>query len=239
VPRGVATPGRATPKAEPLRALILAEVGVHREALARSLGRCERCEVVGVAASVEEAVAALEEVEPEIVLVDMPAAEATNAVRALVAADREVKVVALAVSEVERDVIAFAEAGAAGYVAREGSMDDLVEVVESVSRGEVLVSPAIAAKLFRRVATTAREPADERLTARELDVLGLLETGLSNKEIAKTLSIELPTVKNHVHSVLEKLDVRCRTAAAARARRLGLLRRGGPEANDGTEPFSG
>ena len=100
-------------------------------------------------------------------------------------------------------------------------------VVESVSCGEALVTPALAAKLFRRVATMARvprlEPIDERLTARERDVLRLLEEGLSNKEIAQALSIELATVKNHVHRVLEKLDVHGRSAAAARARRLGLL----------------
>lgn len=225
------------------RVLILAEVGVHREALARSLGRNSHCDVVAAAAGVEEAVAALEEAGPEVVLVDMPTPSGVDAVRVLVAAAPEIKIVALAVPEVEPDVIAFAEAGASGYVAREGSIDDLVAAVESVARGECLLSPDIAAKLFRRVATLAREPRlepiQETLTARELDVLRLIEQGLSNKEIATALSIQVPTVKNHVHSVLEKLNVRRRTAAAARARRLGLLRSGGPGANDGTEPFSG
>jgi two-component system, NarL family, nitrate/nitrite response regulator NarL len=224
------------------RVLILTEVGVHREALARSLGGDGRVGVVGTAADLEEALAALDEVGPDIVLVDMPTPAGADAVRALVVATPEIKVVALAVPEVERDVIAFAEAGAAGYVAREGSMQDLVAVIESVARGECLLSPEIAAKVFRRVATLAREPRlepiDERLTARELDVLRLIEEGLSNKEIATALSIELPTVKNHVHSVLEKLNVRRRTAAAARARRLGLLRDGGAGTGDGTEPFS-
>jgi two-component system, NarL family, nitrate/nitrite response regulator NarL len=208
-----------------IRALILAEVGVHREALARTLARRAGLDVVGVAAGVEEAVVGVEKTGPEIVLVDMPATAAV--VRTLVAAAPEVKVIVLAVSEAESDVIAFAEAGAAGYLAREASIGDLVAVVESVSRGELLVTPAIAAKLFRKVATMASaprlEPIEERLTARERDVLRLLEEGLSNKEIAQALSIELPTVKNHVHSVLEKLDVHRRSAAAARARRLGLI----------------
>jgi two-component system, NarL family, nitrate/nitrite response regulator NarL len=224
------------------RVLILAEVGVHREALARSLGRNRRCDVVAVAAGIEEAVAALEEAGPEVVLVDIPTPAGANAVRTLVAAAPEIKVVALGVPEDERNVIAFAEAGASGYVAREGSMDDLVAVVESAARGECLLPPDIAAKLFRRVATLAREPRlepiQERLTARELDVLRLIEQGLSNKEIATALSIELATVKNHVHRILEKLNVRRRTAAAARARRLGVLGRGGPEANGRTQPFS-
>jgi DNA-binding NarL/FixJ family response regulator len=217
------------------RVLILAEIGVHRDALAGSLGSDERFDVVGVSAEPEEAVTAVAEVGPEIVLVDMPTPAGANAVRTLVAAAPEIKVVALAVPEVERDVIAFAEAGAAGYVACEGSMDDLVAAVESVARGECLLSPEIAAKLFRRVATLAREPRlepiDERLTARELDVLRLIEEGFSNKEIATALSIELPTVKNHVHSILEKLNVSRRTAAVARARGLGLL---GPDGHGRT-----
>jgi DNA-binding NarL/FixJ family response regulator len=224
------------------RVLIVADVGVHREALAESLGGDDSCDVVGVA-SPEEAVAAVEEVGPEVVLVDMPTPAGPNAVRTLVAATPEIKVVALGVPEVEPDVIAIAEAGASGYVAREGSMDDLVAVVECVARGECLLSPDMAAKLFRRVATLAREPRlepiQDGLTARELDVLRLIDDGLSNKEIANALSIELPTVKNHVHSILEKFDVRRRTAAAARARRLGLLGGGGPGADDRTERSSG
>jgi two-component system, NarL family, nitrate/nitrite response regulator NarL len=210
------------------RVLILTEVGVYRDGLARLLTRDRRFEVVGVAAGVKEALAALEEVGPDIVLLDMPAPAGANAVRALLAAAPQVKVVALAVPEVERDVLAFAEAGAAGYVAREGSMEDLVAVVESVSRGEVLCSPGIAATLLRRVGAVARggakETSDGRLTARELDVLRLIEEGRSNKEIARALSIALPTVKNHVHSILEKLNVHRRTEAAARARRHGLPR---------------
>jgi two-component system nitrate/nitrite response regulator NarL len=225
------------------RVLIVAEVGVHGEALAESLGGDGSCDVVGVAAGPEEAVAAVEEVGPEVVLVDMSTPAGPNAVRTLVAATPKIKVVALGVPEVEPDVIAIAEAGASGYVAREGSMDDLVAVVECVARGECLLSPDMAAKLFRRVATLAREPRlepiQDGLTARELDVLRLIDDGLSNKEIAKALSIELPTVKNHVHSILEKFDVRRRTAAAARARRLGLLGRGEPGADDRTERSSG
>ena len=221
------------------RVLIVADVGVHGEALAESLGGDDSCDVVGVAAGPEEAVATVEEVGPEVVLVDMPTPAGPNAVRTLVAATPEIKVVAVGVPEVEPDVIAIAEAGASGYVAREGSMDDLVAAVESVARGECLLSPEIAAKLFRRVATLAREPRleplEERLTVRELDVLRLIEDGRSNKEIATALSIELPTVKNHVHSILKKLEVRRRTEAAARARRLGLLRRVGTGAHHRTE----
>jgi two-component system, NarL family, nitrate/nitrite response regulator NarL len=132
------------------RVLILSEVGVHREALAEFVSRDGdgRVEVVGVAADLEEAVAALEDGEPDIVLVDMPNRTGPNAVRTLVAAAPEIEVVALAVPEVERDVIAFAEAGASGYVTREGSMDDLVAVVDSVARGEASSRPRSRRRCF-------------------------------------------------------------------------------------------
>ena len=215
------------------RVLILAEIRLDREGLARLLGSDERFDVVGVAASLEEALTALEDVRPDIVLVDMATRGGADAVRALVAAVPRVKVVALALAEVERDVISLAEAGASGYVEREGSMEDLVAVIESVSRGEALCSPGVTATLFRRIAALARErglePFEGRLTARELDVLRLIEEGCSNKEIAKALSIELPTVKNHVHNILQKLNVHRRTEAVARARRHGLPSRAGLE----------
>jgi two-component system, NarL family, nitrate/nitrite response regulator NarL len=212
--------------------LILAEVGVYRDALARSLSRHERIDVVGVAAGLEEARAGVEQGGPAIVLVDTRMPAGPSAVQALVAGAPDVKVVALAVAEDERDVIAFAEAGAAGYVPLDGSIEDLVAVIESVSRGEMLCSPGVAATLFRHVAALAREsrrgPVEARLTARELDVLRLIEEGRSNKEIARALSIELSTVKNHVHNILEKLNVDSRTEAAARARRHDLRSLDGP-----------
>jgi two-component system nitrate/nitrite response regulator NarL len=115
-------------------------------------------------------------------------------------------------------------------VTPDGSLDDLASAVASVRRGEVLCSPGMAAGLFRRVAALARErgldPIEEKLTARELEVLRLIEEGRSNKEIASLLSIEVPTVKNHVHRILEKLHVHRRSEAAARARRHGLSRLG-------------
>jgi two-component system, NarL family, nitrate/nitrite response regulator NarL len=209
-----------------MRLLVIVETRVYRDGLARLLGQDERFDVVGVVASLEEALARLKEVVADIILLDMPMPAGANAVRALLAAAPQVKVVAVGVSEAEGDVIAFAEAGASGYVPQEGSVEDHLAAIESVSRGETLCSPGIAAALFQRVAALAREhrlePIDDRLTARELEVLRLLEGGSSNKEIARALSIELPTVKNHVHRILEKLNVHRRTEAAARARRHGF-----------------
>ena len=209
-----------------VRLLILGEIGLYREALAGSLGRDERFEVVAVAAGVEEALELLEHVDAEILLLDTRMSEETVAIRELAAAAPQVKIVALAVPESEDEVIALAEAGASAYVTPDGSIERLASVIQGVERGEVLTSPAMVAGLFRRVAALAHErridPIEEKLTERELDVLRLIEEGLSNKEIAAALSIELTTVKNHVHRILEKLHVHGRSEAAARARRHGL-----------------
>ena len=210
------------------RLVILGEVGLYREALAGSLGRDERFDVVAVVASVERALEILGCVEADAVLVDTRMTEGTDALRALGVAAPQVKLVALSVPEVEAEVIAVAEAGASAYVTPDATMEDLAGVVQSLERDEVLCSAGMAAGLFRRVATLARErgadPIDEKLTARELEVLGLIEEGRSNKEIATSLSIEVPTVKNHVHRILGKLHVQRRSEAAARVRRHGLAR---------------
>jgi two-component system, NarL family, nitrate/nitrite response regulator NarL len=207
------------------RLLILGETGLYREALAGSLRRDDRFEVVAVAADVAEALMVLDHVEADVLLVEMRTTDGADALRTLAKAAPHVKLVALGVPELEPDVIAIAEAGASGYVTPDGSIEDLASVVQCVERGEVLCSPGMTAGLFRHVGALARERGldpIEKLTARELDVLGLIQEGRSNKEIAAELSIELPTVKNHVHRILEKLHVHSRSEAAARAYRHGL-----------------
>ena len=205
-----------------IRVLIVAHIRLYREGLAQMLQAERRIAVVGTAVGADEAVVALREHQPDVVLLDMAIPDNVWLVRALVAAVPGTKVVALAVPEIEREVIACAEAGVAGYVTREGSVEDVVEAVESVARGEMLCSPRMAATLLQRVATLALERSPDsieaRLTRRELEILDLIDQGLSNKEIARRLTIELSTVKNHVHNVLEKLNVSRRGEAAARAR---------------------
>ena len=132
------------------------------------------------------------------------------------------RVVLLAVPELEEEILACAEAGVAGYVTRNGSLEDLVVAIDSVGRGEVICSARVAGALMRRVAALASErrglPGHEPLTSRELDVAALLEAGFSNKEIAGRLCIEVTTVKHHVHNILEKLCVSRRGEAAVKLR---------------------
>src|SRR5262249_34883111 len=116
--------------------------------------------------------------------------------------------------------------GVTGYVTREASLDELVAVIQSVARGEMLCSPRIAGALVRRVASlAAASPVRPRvaLTGRELEIVALIDGGLSNKTTPGRLLIAVATVKNHVHSILEKLQVRARGEAAAEVRARGTL----------------
>jgi two-component system nitrate/nitrite response regulator NarL len=200
--------------------LVVADIPLYREGMARALGHGRRVHVLGTATSSQEALSRVRDLKPEVILVDVAMNDGFDTVRAIGEATPEAKVVALAVSDTEADVIACAEAGVWGYVPRDGTLDDLEAVVESVARGESLCSPRIAASLLRRVGALAAElrgpSPNASLTARELEVAELLDKGLTNKEIAQQLSPAVPTVKNHVHSILDKLQVRRRAEAAAR-----------------------
>ena len=186
--------------------------------------------MVGSASDGDAGVATVRALQPDIALLDMTMLDNADTVRALREAAPGVRVVALAVPETEPHVLACVEAGIAAYVPREGSLGDLVATVQGVARDEVECSPRIVASLFGRVAALAaerrHEPPPGRLTSREIDVVELIDLGLTNREIAERLCIELPTVKNHVHSILEKLQLHRRGEAAAWARRRGLRPRG-------------
>jgi DNA-binding NarL/FixJ family response regulator len=202
----------------------VSDIRLYREGLADALGASGRCEVAATAADVFSALDAAETHRPDVVLLDLALVDGGDAVAELSALDPPAKVVALGVREVPSEVIALAEAGVAGYVPRDATLDELVDVVESVARGEMVCSPRIAALLLHRVAAArdsgnGHEP-DARLTPRQNEIAGLIEQGLSNKQIAQRLSIEVATVKNHVHSILDKLGVEGRAAAAAHVRRV-------------------
>jgi two-component system nitrate/nitrite response regulator NarL len=208
--------------------IIVSDTRLYREALAVSLTRVDRVVVVGVADTVASALTCIEEKNPDVALLDFAMRDALALPRAIGAAQKRVKVVAFSVADSEDEICECAEAGIAGYVARNGSKEDLIAAVENAVRDEVLCSPRVAASLFRRLAakvqTTGQRPPEAALTSREQDIVALIDRGLSNKEIARQLKISLPTVKNHVHNILEKLQVRRRGAAAALLREAALAR---------------
>lgn len=202
----------------PITVLIVIEVCLYREGLARVLAHSPSVVVVASTASVEAAVAAVGESRPRVILLDPQMDGARALVRRVGEMAPQTRIVALGVREVEQDVLPCAEAGMAGYVPRDGSLADLVAAIESAAQGELRCSPRIAASLFQRVARLSGETrrSTAGLTRREEEIARLIDQGLSNKQIARRLQIEVSTVKNHVHSVLKKLQATRRTLVAAR-----------------------
>jgi DNA-binding NarL/FixJ family response regulator len=193
--------------------------------------------VVGVAGNGREAIAAVERLRPDVVLMDvrMPEMDGVAATRALAERFPEIGVIILTTFDDDEYVFEGLKAGARGYLLKDVSSDDLAEAVRAVAAGQALIQPSIARKVvaeFSRLASGAPRPAAPPepqgalpvpLTERELEVLRAMAAGLSNKEIADRLVITEGTVKNHVSNLLGKLDVRDRTQAVLKAQSLKLI----------------
>lgn len=209
-----------------VRTAVIAETRLYREGVAQILARDARIDVVGTAADVDSGLAMVLRAEPDAVLLDVRMAREVALVGALIDAVPGTRVIAFGIADDEETVVACAEAGVAGYVGCEAGVEELVCVVTGAVRDEVVCGPRVAATLLRRVGAMARERHGDlpevRLTARETQIVALIDDGLSNKEIAARLHISLPTVKNHIHNLLEKLNATRRSEAAARARKLRL-----------------
>jgi two-component system nitrate/nitrite response regulator NarL len=207
------------------RLFILSDVRLVPDGLMLALAQEPTVSVVG-SSDPSESPARIAEFSPDVLLLDVARPSSLQACLALRQVLQGVKIVAFAVAQVDRDVIACAEAGVSGFVSTRGSAADLVAAVHHAVRHELLCSPRTAALLFSRMAflSTKQDPAADGdvLTRREHEIVALLEKGLSNKEIARFLRIGHATVKNHVHSVLTKLQVRRRGEAAAKIRRSEL-----------------
>jgi DNA-binding NarL/FixJ family response regulator len=205
---------------------VVSAVALYREGLAAMLDARRGIEVLGAAADPEEAVqAVVNQPEPPIVVLDMATSEGVETGRQL--ADLPgVRVLGITVANRERSVIECAESGVSGFLTTDASVDELAAAIERVAHGEQSCPPSTAGMLLRRLATLARDrpsPAPAGvLTSRELEIANLVERGLSNKQIAQRLCIELPTVKNHVHHILDKLGVHRRAEAAALVRGGGV-----------------
>jgi len=206
-----------------IRVLIVADVRLYRDGLVASLAHRDHLAVVGTAAHCADALQRVSETDPQVVLVDAAMADSLQLMRDLRREARAMRVIAFAVEDTAH-IMDCAEAGAAGYVTADASIDDLVVAIERIAREELVCPPHIAATLFRRLSERADASVhaidqSRALSARELQVFNLIRQGLSNKEIAKALNIAEPTVKNHVHHLLEKLDVTTRAQAVAKISR--------------------
>lgn len=202
--------------------LVVSDVLLYRLGIAHFLERDGRVAVTGSAGDRDSALRAAGAAAPDVLLLDttMPEYEAIAA--AVSAHVPGVRVLALTVAETEQAVVSCAAAGAVAYVTRESSLDALVAAIDGAMRGEAILSPLMAGVLLRRAGGTAAAGASEPpLTRRQREIGALLGQGLSNKEIAARLCIEVTTVKNHVHQILEKLQVERRSDVAAALARAG------------------
>ena len=202
--------------------LIADDHPVVRRGLRTFLDLQEGVSVLGEAATGAEAVAMVEELVPDVVLMDlvMPDLDGIEAARRIRDVSPSTKVIVLTSYAEDEKIFPAIKAGAAGYLLKDVEPDEIADGIRRVHRGEALLHPKIAARVMREV--TAEKEADV-LTARELDVLRALARGLSNKAIAEELVVSEKTIKTHVSNILAKLHLADRTQAALYAVRERLV----------------
>jgi NarL family two-component system response regulator LiaR len=209
-----------------INVLVVDDHAVVREGLRTFLELQDGIAVVGEAADGEAAVRQAEALRPDVVLMDlvMPRLDGVGAMRELRRRLPATRVIVLTSFVDDERLLPAIQAGAAGYLLKNAAPSELARAIRAAHSGEALLDPLVAARLVDAIAQPPGEPAAERLTAREREVLALIARGLSNKRIARELGIAEKTVKTHVGHVLAKLGVTDRTQAAVHAVRMGLDR---------------
>jgi NarL family two-component system response regulator LiaR len=206
-----------------IRTLIVDDNRITGTVLAAVLAEEPDVDIVGVAGTIEETAENISRCDVIVVSTGIPEDAALEIARLSVACETPVKTLVMGIPESEDVILRYIEAGAAGFVLKDDSIEGLVETMHAVYKNEAIIPPNLAAKLMHRVAELARaydgiggldSEMNEDLTRREQEVLDLICEGRTNQEIADTLIIELGTVKNHVHNILKKLNVNSRREAA-------------------------
>lgn len=201
----------------PIRVVLVDDQFKVHQAILAILDLLDDIQVVGQGSSGHDALLLCEQVRPDIVLMDIMMAEmdGIEATRLITQSYPQIKVLALSSFQDEAQVRAMMEAGAAGYILKTSSIDDLAHTLRATYGGKTLFSPEITQVLLRPAAQSPS--ADYGLTPRELEVLKLMVQGLNNTEIAENLVVSLATAKFHVSSILTKLGVSSRVEAVALA----------------------
>ena len=201
------------------------------EGIVSMIGDLEGFNVVGTATNGDEALELIKNMRPDVALIDigMPDKDGLEVTQILHQEVPDVKVVILGLVDLTEEIMACIAAGATGYVLKESSFSHLIETIQAVHRNETFCSPRMAASLFSRIAELTMEvkeqipPDSVKISPRELDVIRLIAEGKANKEIGQQLSIATQTVKNHIHNILDKLQLHNRFEAVQYARDRKLL----------------
>lgn len=211
---------------ETLRVIVVDDHTVMRAGVIALLAADPTIEIVGEASDGREAVALVERLRPDVALVDlrMPVLDGVAATSEIVAGRAGTRVLILTTYDTDAEIERAVEAGAIGYLLKDTTRDQLVDAIRAAARGETVLAPRVAERLFARM----RRPAPVALTPREVDVLSGVADGLSNAEIGRRLVIAEATVKTHLLRVFAKLDVSDRTHAVVVALELGLITRPAP-----------
>ncbi|WP_327086821.1 response regulator transcription factor [Nonomuraea sp. NBC_01738] len=207
-----------------IRILLVDDHPVVRSGLAAMLAGQPDFELAGEAATGEEGVAAARDLAPDVVLMDLqlgPGMHGSEATRLIVEMDGP-RVLVLTTFDTDADIVAAIEAGATGYLLKDAPSDDLHAAIRAAAAGASTLAPSVASRLLGRVRSS-----DATLSPRELEVLGHVAAGLSNRQISKAMFLSETTVKTHLVHIYAKLGVESRTAAVAVATRKGLIRQGG------------
>ena len=201
--------------------LIVDDHPVVRDGLRGMFSADPRFEVLGEAGDGAEAIAAGEELRPDVILMDlrMPGTDGVTAIKELAERGVPARVLVLTTYDTDSDVLLAIEAGATGYLLKDTPREELFRAVEAAAQGQAMLSPAVATRLMGQM----RRPASEPLSQRELEVLELIARGSTNREAAKQLFISESTVKTHLMHVYAKLGVNDRAAAVATAFSRGYL----------------
>lgn len=200
-------------------AIIVTAVRILSDCLVEAFARDRRMTILGSCSTAAQALHMIVGEKPDFVLLDATLSDSKPVVIRMLALSPLIRVVALAIDETEDNVVAWAKAGACGYVPNSTPLGDITDFLTDIARGRQKCATDVAAALMRRSAGDAdtggglTPPAS--LTDRERDILRLIGAGLSNKDIARQLKISVPTTKAHVHNLLGKLNVRRRGEAMA------------------------
>ncbi|MGW3950610.1 response regulator [Streptomyces sp. NPDC004752] len=215
---------------KPARVVVVDDQTVVREGIVMLLGLLPGIEVVGAAGDGEEAVRAVAELAPDVVLMDlrMPRCDGVEATRRIRAEHPGTQVVVLTTFGDDESLFPALRAGARGYLTKDAGGDEIVRAVESVLSGDAGLSPSVQRRLLERLSEPEPQPvraeAPDGLTARETEVLVLIAEGLSNQEIARRLQVSTATVKTHINNLFAKTGVKDRAQAVRYAYGKGLVR---------------